>query len=221
LLEVAINASDSSSQEWANRKLLPRQAGPVPWNEVAVDLIGSWMLKVQGSKVKSNALTCIDPVSNLVEIVCIHNKTAAHAITISENSWIARYPQPLRCTHDNSGKFIGNDFQRVLEINCIKDIPTTVKNPQSNAVCKRVHQTAGNILQTLELPHPPQTLQEAQMLVGSALATTIHAYRVAIHTTLKVSPGAFVFQQDMFLDMPIIMNREIASNPRPVTSLDQ
>ena len=70
----------------------------------------------------------------------------------------------------------------------------TVKNPQSNAICKRMHQTAGNILRTLELTQPPQTLQEAQMLVDSALATTMHATRTAVHITLKVSPGAFVFQ---------------------------
>jgi transposase InsO family protein len=120
-------------------------------------------------------LTCIDPVSNLVEIPRIHNKTAAHIGTIFENSWVARSPRPLRCIHDNGGEVLGIDFQRVLEINGIKDAPTTVKNPQSNEICKRMHQLAGNLLQTLELTHPPQTLQEAQVLVDSALATTMHA----------------------------------------------
>jgi hypothetical protein len=67
-----------------------------------------------------------------------------------------------------------------------------------------MHQTAGTILRTLELTHPPQTLQEAQVLLDSALATTMHACRTAIHTTLKMSPVAFVFQGDMFLDIPII-----------------
>jgi hypothetical protein len=70
-----------------------------------------------------------------------------------------------------------------------------------------MHQTAGNILCTLKLTHLPQTLQEAQMLVDSALATTMNdACWMAIHTTLKTSPGAFVFQQDKFLDIPIIAN---------------
>jgi transposase InsO family protein len=187
----------------------------VPQNKVAVDLIGPWTLNIHGAKVNFNALTCIDPVSNLVEIAKIHNNSAAHAGTIFENSWVARYPWPLCCIHNNVGKFIGKKFQRVLEINGIKDIPTTVKIPQSNAICKRRHQTAGNILRTLELTNPPQTLQEAQMLVDSALATTMHACRLAIHTTLKMLPGDFVFQQDIFLDIPII------ANPRTLTSLDQ
>jgi transposase InsO family protein len=197
-------------------ELPPREAGLVPWNEVAVDLIGPWTLNVQGAEVKFNALTCIDPVSNLVEIARIHNKSAAHVGTIFENSWVARYPRPLRCIHDNGGEFLGAEFQRILEINGIKDVPTTVKNPQSNAICERMHQTAGNILRTLELTHPPQTLQEAQLLVDSALATTMHACRTAIHTTLKVSPGAFIFQRDMFLDIPIIANLQTIQERRQV-----
>jgi transposase InsO family protein len=197
-------------------ELPPREAGLLPWNEVAVDLIGPWTLNIQGAEVKFNALTCIDPVSNLVEIARIHNKTAAHVGTIFENTWIARYPRPLRCIHDNGGEFIGADFLRVLETNGIKDVPTTVKNPQSNAICERMHQTAGNILRTLEITHPPQTLEEAQLLVDSALATTMHATRTAIHTTLRVSPGAFVFQRDMFLDIPIIANMQMIQERRQI-----
>jgi hypothetical protein len=44
------------------------------------------------------------------------------------------------------------------------------------------------------------------MLVDSAMATTMHACQTAIHTTLKTLPGAFVFQQDILLDIPIIAN---------------
>jgi hypothetical protein len=197
-------------------ELPPREAGLVPWNEVAVDLIGPWTVNVQGADITFNALTCIDPVSNLVEIQRILNKSAAHVGTIFENLWLARYPRPLRCVHDNGGEFIGADFQRVLEINGVKDVPTTIKNPQSNAICERMHQTAANVLRTLELTTPPQTLQEAQLLVDSALATTMHATRTAIHTTLRVSPGAFVFQRDMFLDIPIIANLQTIRDRRQV-----
>eukprot|EP00978_Attheya_sp_CCMP212_P027179 scaffold90819_cov35-Attheya_sp.AAC.1 len=59
-----------------------------PWREVAVDLIGPWKVKLgnvpnedgQESYVEFNALTCIDPVTNLVELIRINNKTAAHSI---------------------------------------------------------------------------------------------------------------------------------------------
>ena len=39
----------------------------------------------------------------------------------------------MRCIHDNGPEFMGAPFMRMLEVNGIKDVPTTVKNPQANA----------------------------------------------------------------------------------------
>ncbi len=47
-----------------------------PWEEVAIDLIGPWTVKVNNRKVEFNALTCIDTASNLVELIRIDNKTS-------------------------------------------------------------------------------------------------------------------------------------------------
>ena len=91
---------------------------------------------------------------------------------IFENNWLARYPKPDRCVHDNGGEFIGADFQRILTLNGVHDVPTTVK---THAICERMHQAAGNILRTLTLTPPPQNLVPAQNLIDSALATTMHA----------------------------------------------
>jgi hypothetical protein len=44
----------------------------------AVDLIGPWTLDVVNQMVKFHALTIIDLVTNLVEIVCLDNKTTQH-----------------------------------------------------------------------------------------------------------------------------------------------
>jgi hypothetical protein len=93
-----------------------------------------------------------------------------------------------------------------LEPNGIKDVPTTVKNPQANAICERIHQTAANVLRTLIHAHPPQNLQQAEAIIDVALATTMHATRASIHRTIKTTPGALVFQRDMFLDIPLIAN---------------
>ncbi len=40
-----------------------------PWEEVAIDLIDPWTIKVNGRQVEFNALTCIDTASNLVELI--------------------------------------------------------------------------------------------------------------------------------------------------------
>jgi hypothetical protein len=174
-------------------ELPPREATLVPWYEVAVNLIGPWTMLVHGEEIEFSALTCIDTVSNLVELVRIENKTAAHVGMLFENTWVARYPKPERCVHDNGNEFLGADFQRILVVIGIHDVPTTVKNPQSNAICERMHQTAGKIIRTLPHSNPPQNMAQANQIVDSALATTMHALRCSMHHALQMSPGAFVF----------------------------
>ena len=73
-------------------KLPPREAPLAPWDEVAVDLIGPWKIQVNGQELIFHALTCIDPVTNLTELVWIDNKSAAHVGMKFENTWLSRYP---------------------------------------------------------------------------------------------------------------------------------
>ena len=54
-------------------ELPSRIADLAPWNAVAVDCIGPWSITLpDGQTLQFNALTCIDPVTNLVEIVRIN-----------------------------------------------------------------------------------------------------------------------------------------------------
>jgi len=75
--------------------LPPRDAQLAPWDEVAVDLIGPWKLNVHGQDLIFNALTCIDPVTNLMELIQIANKSSAHVAMCFENEWLSHYPCPL------------------------------------------------------------------------------------------------------------------------------
>ena len=130
-------------------KLPPRNPQVVPWDEVAVDLIGPWKIEVNGREFIFLALTCIDPVTNLVEIIRINGKSSAHVAQQFENVWLSRYPRPNRCVHDNGKEFIGIDFSEMLARHGIKGVLTTVKNPQSKALCKRMHQTVLNVLRVI------------------------------------------------------------------------
>ena len=56
-----------------------------------------------------------------------------------ENIWLVQYPRPSRCMHDNGGEFTGAAFSHMICVNGIKDVNTTIKNPQANAICKRLH----------------------------------------------------------------------------------
>ena len=117
-----------------------------------------------------------------------------------------RYPWPEQCVHDNGGEFIGWKFQRVLaRANVKKNVATSTYNPTANSLCKRMHQTKGNILHTLlHGRNSPENLVEANELIDEALSICQHALRTSVHTTLGSSPGTLVFNRDMFLNIPLL-----------------
>jgi transposase InsO family protein len=185
-------------------KLPPREVNLLPWNQVDIDLIGPWTIAINGVDFTFNALTCIDPVTNLVEIIRINNKTSQHVQMQFANCWLSRYPRPNRCVHDKGGEFTGIPFQTLLNTFGIKNVETTTKNPQANAICERLHQTVANILRTTLHTNPPNDLDNANQLVDNALSTCVHSTRCAVNSTLRNSPGSIVFQRDMLIDVPLI-----------------
>jgi hypothetical protein len=122
-----------------------------PWEEVAINLIGPCKFKVNCHQVEFNALTCIDMALDLVKLIRVDNKTAKHIPDRFIQSWLCQYPCSVQCLHDKGGEFIGQNFQWLLEIFSIKDICSTSKNTQSNAICEKMHQTVNNVLRTLEV----------------------------------------------------------------------
>ena len=173
---------------------------------MAVDLIGPWKINVRGNVYEIGALTCIDTTTNLVELVRINIKSSAEVSKRFAQNWLSRYPWPERCVHDNGGEFIGWEFQKVLEHSNIKSVATSTYNPTANSVCERMHQSMGNILRTLlhGRDSPVQNLTQAHELIDEALSICAHALRTSVHTTLGSSPGALVFNRDMFLNIPLL-----------------
>jgi transposase InsO family protein len=194
-------------------ELPPREALIAPWQEVAVDLIGPWKIKIFGQTFVFDSLTMIDTVTNFVELARINNRTAAHVGLQFENNWLSRYPRPMRCIFDQGPEF-KTDFQNVLRRHGIKPIPTTTKNPQANAICERMHQTVENALRPLLYAYPPRNAEQAALLVDTALQTAAYSVRTAVHGTLKISPGALVFHRDMILDIPVVADLELLRQQR-------
>ena len=133
-----------------------------------------------------------------------------------QQAWLACYPWPRWCVHDNGSEFIGESFVRLLEQTGIKDVAITACNPQSNAICETMHQTVGNILRTLLYTHPPTDVEQAQDLVDEALSTASHALRMAVTRLLGASPGAITFGRDMLLDIPVIADWQLIRDKRQV-----
>jgi transposase InsO family protein len=184
-----------------------RDAPLLPWQDVAIDLIGPWTLSIGDQKYKFSALTMIDIVTNLVEVLRVHNKTAAHVAMQFENTWLSRYPKPQNVIHDQGGEFTGYEFlhrPNRLHVHNINDRTTTAKNPQANAVCERMHQAIGNTLRVLSTMAPPQGVAQAEQLVDTAIADAVYATRCTYHSVLKTTPGGLAFGRDMILNIPMI-----------------
>jgi transposase InsO family protein len=183
------------------------------WDTVAVDCIGPWTLRLPTGIIKVHAITMVDITSTLSEIKRLENKTSDHCAMHFENEWLARYPKPMRCLHDQGTEFMGMAFQHMLAMNGIKSVPISVRNPQANAVCERLHQTVGDMLQT-SLRSPPDNVATAVELVDACLAAASRAMRSIVHQTLQVSPGALIFGRDMLLPIPILADYNLIRERR-------
>jgi transposase InsO family protein len=187
-------------------QLAPRNAPILPWSEVHIDFIGPWKIKVNRQQMEFNALTCIDPVTNLTEIIrLVGRKTADNARRLFENHWLSRYPRPLRVVHDNGPEFIGHDFQLAIENAGIARVNISPNTPTANSIAEASHKSIGQVIRTLIHLHPPANAAQAARLVDEAIATAMHALRCNPVSTLgNYSPGALVFSRDMFLNIPLV-----------------
>jgi hypothetical protein len=179
---------------------LPEQeVRSIPFEECATDLIGPWTVQVRGNLYKFKALRVIDTVTNLVKLIRIDDKRSNTVVRKFAQCWLTHCLWPQRCVHDSGTEFTGPEFQMLLQ-NChIRDVCTNAKNPQSNAVCERMHQTVGNVLRTLLHGNPPQNIANAAQYVDEALSIAMHTMQAGVHSTLGSSPGNLVFNRDMFL----------------------
>jgi hypothetical protein len=75
----------------------------------------------------------------------------------------------------------------------IKDLCLTRKNPKSNAICERRHQTVGNVIRTTVHANPPQNMAQTQDIIEDALATAMHAISTTVATTIGSAPGSLAF----------------------------
>ncbi len=187
-------------------QLAPRNAPILPWHEVHVDFIGPWNVRVNGQAMKFDALTCIDPVTNLVEIVRLRGrKNAANAARLFANHWLSRYPRPAKIVHDNGPEFNGHDFQIPLEEAGIRRVNVSPNTPQANSIIEASHKAIGQVIRTLIHLRPPQNRQDAENLIDNAFGTAMHALRCNPVITLgNYSPGALVFNRDMFFNLPLV-----------------
>ena len=185
-----------------------------PWQQIAVDLIGPWAITINKQRIVFKALTIIDTVTNLAELIRITSKSSAHVGLQLENAWLSRYPRPQYIIYDQGPEFKGEGFQRVIGRHYIRGCPTTVKNPTANGICERLHQTVTNVLRPLLHLHPPQNMDEASLIIDTALQTACYSARAVIHSTMRATPGSLAFNRDMLLNIPFIADLRLIQERR-------
>jgi hypothetical protein len=80
------------------------------------------------------------------DIVQSETKTADLVANKVEIAWLSRYPWPTKITYHHGSEFIGSKFQPlILQEYDIEAKPSSKRNPQSNAILERIHQTIGNM----------------------------------------------------------------------------
>jgi hypothetical protein len=80
----------------------------------------------------------------------IFDKSSDRISWLVNKIWLFRYPRFCYLIYDKGSEFILH-FEILCDSYGIKRKPTTIKNPQVNAICERVHRVLGTMMRTSEL----------------------------------------------------------------------
>jgi len=149
----------------------------------------------------------VDELLRWLEIDSIVKKSSANITELLDTQWFCRYPWPLYCIHNNGTEFTGKEFGELLESYGIRGKPTTVKNPQANAIIERVHLVLGEMCRAQyvlefeenEEHHVHKKLRRVMQSMAFAIRTTIHSMS-------GYSPVEMIFNRDMIVHTKSIVD---------------
>jgi hypothetical protein len=128
------------------------------------------------------------------------DKSSAQVGSLVNKIWFSRYPRCQVIIYDNGSEFKLN-FETLCDSYGIKRKPTSIKNPQANAILERMHQVIMTMLRTAELDMADTVVPSD---IADFLTDAAWAVRSTYHTVLKASPGAAIFGRDMLFDIPFL-----------------
>ena len=131
----------------------------------------------------------------------IPNKTAAEIADITEKTWFTRYPLPQRIVFDRGTEFMAEFAKMCQNEYGLKRKPKPTRNPQSNAIIKRIHQTIGNIIQTFDVSNIVNNGPWSGIL-----AATMFSVQATYHTTIQAYPMKLLFVRDAILNIKHVDN---------------
>jgi hypothetical protein len=128
------------------------------------------------------------------------DKSSSMISNLVNRCWFSRYPRCQNIIFDNGSEFKLH-FLALCESYGVKPKPTSIKNPQANAILERIHQVVMTMVRTSEIDMADSV---APSDIDTILTNVSWAIRSTYHTVLKASPGAAIFGRDMLFDIPYI-----------------
>jgi hypothetical protein len=111
----------------------------------------------------------------------------------------------------NNGSEFNLHFRDLCKTYGVKRKPTSIKNPQANAILERMHAVFTNMLCTAKLDMAKSVnASDIDIFIADAAWAICSTH----HTVLKASPGAAIFGRDMLFDIPFIADWKIIGEHR-------
>ena len=131
-----------------HNKMQLREMATIPFERVAVDLVGPFPVAVGGYKF---LLMCIDTATRWPETIPIKTSTAKTITNHLTNIFsICGFPTCL--VSDNGTQFTGKAFTSRLKQRGIKHVRASPYHPQGNGIVEHLHRTLnGMIAKTVEM----------------------------------------------------------------------
>jgi transposase InsO family protein len=189
-----------------------KQAEVEPWEILCIDLIGPYTINRKNKRKKPLtlwALTMIDPATGWFEMREIKTKSADNIANVLEVAWLARYPWPSKVIFDRGSEFKAEVNTMITRDYGVRSKPTSVRNPQANAIVERVHQTIGNMIRTFEV-YDNDSLDDEDPWTG-ILSAVMAAVRSTYSTTTQATPSQLVFGRDAILNIPYVADWDYIS----------
>jgi hypothetical protein len=135
---------------------------------------------------KGKKATCLDYTKD----ASIFDRTSAQISNQVYKSWFSRYPCCRYMICDN-GNQIKLNFRALCKTYGVKHKPTSIKNPQANAILEHIHTVFTSMLCTAELNMAKSVkASDIDIFLADAAWTVLSTH----HTVLKASPGAAIFE---------------------------
>ncbi len=167
-------SSDKTTKTSAE-PLQPVPFPPVPWDKVAIDVVGPFETAVWDCRF---TLTLIDYHSKWPEVAFTASITTQNVITFL-SSVFSRYGNPRTIVSDNGPQFTSADFSKFMEKRDLRQISTSLYHPAANGAVECFHRVLKSCIQSVVLETKPWK---------STLMEVLQVYRATPHSATGLSP---------------------------------